>query len=427
MNIAKPTEKQLQWYDCELGVIIHYCMEIYNPDFKGHKTKEVRTELSPDKFNPTKLDVEQWVRSAWEMGAKYAVLVANHCTGFSLWPTKANDYSVASMAWKDGKGDIVQDFVDACKKYDIKPGLYYSTGCNGYYGFSETAQLDYMSDEYQAYVKVVEQQLTELWTEYGEMFEVWFDGGIVPHEKGGPRAAEFLEKYQPNAVCFQGPKGHKNNLRWVGTEAGIAPIDCWCTTNAGEAKYNGTVPDEQKGKGTPRGKYFYPAEADTPNRDCYKAFGSGWFWRAGEEHLVYSPETLLDFYIQTVGRNSNLLLGMAISTDGDFPDEDQLIGFGKLLKETFGSPIVHIDGTADSEITIDIPEGKVGKYLVIREDIREGQRIFGFTVSAGDKEILSAGSIGHKRIVPLEGLTGTITLKITDTEEGWSLRDIEIC
>ena len=116
----------------ELGVIIHFCVDIYNPDFKRVKNAGVREAISPEKITPKNLDVDQWLRSAKEMGAKYAILVANHCTGFSLWPTAENDYSVKSLKWKDGKGDVCRDFIEACKKYDIKPGFYYSPGRDRY-------------------------------------------------------------------------------------------------------------------------------------------------------------------------------------------------------------------------------------------------------------------------------------------------------
>ena len=134
--MSKPTQQQLKWADMEIGVIIHYLMDIYNPEYKAIKTVGVREHMPASIFAPTKLDTDQWIAAAKSAGAKYAVLVANHCTGFSLWPTRDNDYSIASSPWKDGKGDIVGDFVKSCEKYGLKPGLYYSTGCNGYYGIS---------------------------------------------------------------------------------------------------------------------------------------------------------------------------------------------------------------------------------------------------------------------------------------------------
>ena len=295
MYIAKPTKQQLLWHELELGVLIHYCLEIYRPELTGdwYKTDAVRTEIPPSSLHPARLEPEQWIRSAAKMGAKYAVLVTNHCTGFSLWNTAVNDFSIAHTDWRGGGGDICREFIDACKKYGMRPGFYYSTGCNGYYNINDNLQWDYKSAYYQQYVKNVEAQVTELWTEYGELFEIWFDGGIIPPEKGGPDLVPLLKKYQPNAITFQGPKDYAHNVRWVGTEAGLAPENCWATTNAGEARYDGTIPDEKAGVGDPDGKYWWPAETDTPNRS-QRAFGGGWAWKAGEEALVRSAEELLE-------------------------------------------------------------------------------------------------------------------------------------
>ena len=169
--MSKPTQQQLKWADMEIGVIIHYLMDIYNPEYKAIKTVGVREHMPASIFAPTKLDTDQWIAAAKSAGAKYAVLVANHCTGFSLWPTRDNDYSIASSPWKDGKGDIVGDFVKSCEKYGLKPGLYYSTGCNGYYGISDADPDTHPgTPRYDEYVKHVNAQLTELWTQYGDMF-----------------------------------------------------------------------------------------------------------------------------------------------------------------------------------------------------------------------------------------------------------------
>ena len=422
MHTAKPTPRQLEWHEAELGVIIHYCMEIYDPSVSALVTTDiVRTRLSPDKITPTDLDPEKWVRIAWETGAKYAVLVANHCTGFSLWPTSVNDYSTASLKWKDGKGDIVREFVDACKKYGLKPGLYYSTGRNGYYNISGDTERDYFTDEYQAYARIVERQLTELWTQYGELFEIWFDGGVVPHEEGGPDIVPLLRKHQPDALCFQGPKEHPHNLRWVGTEEGFAPEDCWAATNAGETNYDGTVPDEDAGVGDPDGKYYQPAETDTPNRSLY-AFGGGWFWAKDEEHFVRPPEELFDCYLRSVGHNSNLLLGMAISPDGDFKDEEQFRQFGRMIREAFGTPLAE----AENSLTLKIPDGARTKYLVLREDIREGQRIREYSVLLNGEEIHAGHSIGHKRILGLKDRSGEISVRVKTAADGWRIRDIAV-
>ena len=167
----------------------------------------------------------------------------------------------------------------------------------------------------------------------------------------------LLLKYQPNAICFQGPGDYPHNVRWVGNEDGLAPENCWATTNAGEARYDGTVNDEQSGTGDPDGKYYRPAETDMPNR-THEAFGGGWAWQPNEEHLRFSPEQLLDCYIRSVGHNSNLLLGMAIGTDGSFQDEEQFARFGALIRETFGSPAALVENPVPKagKVTVSLPE-----------------------------------------------------------------------
>ena len=426
---AKPTERQLAWHEAELGVLIHYCLEIYHPELSGdwYKTKLVRTALAPETINPKKLEPEQWVRAASEIGAKYAVLVAKHATGFALWDTKVNDFSIAHTSWHGG-GDVVREFVDACGKYGLKPGLYYCTGVNGYYGINDNERQDYKAPYYQQYREVVERQLEELLSQYGELFEIWFDGGVIPPEQGGPDVIGLLKKHQPNAVCFQGPREWPHNLRWVGNEDGLAPENCWATTNAGEARFDGTVPDEQAGAGDPDGKYYIPAETDMPNR-THEAFGGGWAWKAGEDHLIYTPEELLDCYIRSVGRNSNLLLGMSISTDGDFRDEAQFRAFGRLLRETFGSPLEEEKdpNLSESKYVLSLSEKRNVRYVVIREDITEGPHIRRFRIFADGKNIFESESVGHKRIVPFVGLSAKeIAFEIIESAGIAKLRDIAV-
>ncbi len=396
---AKPTARHLEWADMELGVIIHYLMDIYNPSCSRYKTDAVRSEMPASIFAPEGWDTDQWMRSAQKMGAKYAVLVANHCTGFSLWQTKVNDYSVASCGFKDGQGDIVREFVASCAKYGIRPGLYYSTGCNGYYNINDEWKHDYFADYYREYVRCVEAQVKELWSEYGDLFEIWFDGGIVPLDKGGPNLVPLLKEFQPDALCFQGPVGHPHNLRWVGNEDGLAPPDCFATPEGDE-----TV--------------WMPAETDMPNRD-HGAFGGGWAWKPGEADHVFPAEHLVDCYVRSVGRNSNLLLGMAIGCDGRFEDEEQFEKFGTLLARTFGegAKIAEVAGTGELVQTLTLEEAVAVKYIVLREDITEGHRVRGFRVLCDGEVVLEGKCIGHKRIVPLVK---------TCTEEGKMVKDVRV-
>ncbi len=429
--MAKPTKKQLQWAELELGVIIHYLMDIYDTTANA-KTTEVREKLPASVFAPQGWDTDQWMRSAAAMGAKYAILVANHCSGFSLWPTKVNDYSVVSCTYKDGQGDIVKEFIESCKKYGIKPGLYYSTGCNGYCGIcDEGMPPDYcQTEEYRRYVKeVVEPQVTELWSQYGELFEIWFDGGVIPPENGGPDLVPILKRYQPDAICFQGPREHPHNVRWVGNENGLAPTDCWGGTNAGEARYDGTIPDEQAGVGDPDGKYFWPAETDMANRDNRYAWGGGWGWVPNQSQYAFSTDHLIDCYLRSVGRNSNLLMGMAIGQNGLFEDEQQFINFGKRLEETFGekAKIASAVGTASltQELTLETPTDV--RYIVLRENMEEGHRIRAFRISCDGKTITEGQCVGHKRILPVDVCGGkSFRFEITEACGTPSLRDITL-
>ncbi len=420
--IAKPTDRHLAWAEEEVGILIHYLIGIYNYNKPcRYKTCEVRTQMPASTFAPKGWDTDQWMRAAASLGAGYAILVANHCDGFSLWDTSVNDYSSAHGA---KPGDVVKDFVASCKKYGLKPGLYYSVNCNGYYDINDEVQMDYHGKKYQDYLRCAEAQVEELWSRYGELFEIWFDGGVLPPEDGGMDLAAALKRLQPNAVCFQGPKDHPYNVRWVGNEDGLAPADCWSTTNAGEEPFTGAVVGEKDGAGTPDGRYFWPAETDTPNRGR----GGGWVWTPYGKKVVHTPEYLLDCYCRSVGRNSNLLLGMGINPDGLFEDEEQYERFGELLRTTFSDERTlakEEDLTGGAALSLG-GEHDVS-YIVLREDMRGGHLLRGFRVTADGREILTGKCVGHKRIIPTPGLRASrIAVEWTDALPGARLRDVTV-
>lgn len=413
---AVPTKQQLEWADAEIGVIIH-CLIGQDFDLGKRAT-----------FNPKNLDTDQWIRSAKALGANYAVLVDKHGTGFTNHPTKVNDYSVASWAWKDGKGDIVADFIASCKKYDIKPALYYHLNCNDYYGIQHPGPEERKTEKYKNYVGVVERQLRELWENYGELFEIWFDSGVIPPEENGPVIIPMLKELQPNAILFQGPAEMPNVIRWVGNEAGYAAENCWSTTLRGGA----TTDDESEealaacGEGNPNGAYWHPAETDVPNRKP-QASGLGWFWAPGESNLIFSPETLRDFYLHSVGRNANLLLGMTIADDGSFEDEAQFEQAGKLIKQCFENKLAGVENITGTEVTIPLPKGQEKKYLVIREEISRGHNIYGYRVLADEQEIALGQCIGHKRIIELKNcFAENIRFEVTKYDEVPRIRDIVV-
>lgn len=421
-----PTPKQEEWANMEMGVIIHHCMEVYHPDIPMSEWKSSPDRMPAESFAPTDENTDQWLEAAAKMGAKYAVFVANHVTGFSMWPTKENKYSMESSPFQNGKADIVRDFIASCKKYGIKPGLYYSTGCNGYYGINDSVVKDYKSPEYQEYVHMVERQLSEIWGNYGELFEIWFDGGVIPHELGGPDVVRLIQKYQPNAICFQGPKEHFQNLRWVGNERGLAPMDCWSTSNNNTCGFGGTEEDDVIGIGNPDGKYWIPAETDMGNRK-QEAFGGGWGWTENEEHLVYTPEELLERYITSVGRNSNLLMGMGISTRGHFEDTKQFEEFGRLVRELYQHPLATCRGTG-TEFTLNLDGEQNVRHLVLMEDIHYGERVRKFSVEVKEngqwKPFFAAHCIGHKRIIPINQPISAVRLTIEEAVDTPILKEI---
>ena len=177
-----PSKAQLKWADAEIGAMYHFDLQVFEPAYKWRENWNYHPDLSI--FNPKELDTDQWLLAAKAAGATYAVLVAKHCSGFSLWPTNAHPYSVKNTPWRNGQGDIVKDFIASCKKYGIKPGIYASASANAYFKVENPGLvISGNAEEQEKYKEVVKTQLTELWSQYGKLFEVWFDGGVLPPRK----------------------------------------------------------------------------------------------------------------------------------------------------------------------------------------------------------------------------------------------------
>lgn len=394
-----PTPEQVAWADAEMGVIIHLDMPVFEPSYSVLEQWDYTP--SPNIFNPARLDTDQWLDTAAKAGAKYAVMVAKHCSGFCLWPTNAHSYSVKSSPWRGGKGDIVGDFVKSCAKRHIKPGLYYSCGFNAFLNVNFPGIVRSGAPTEQAqYNAVILRQTEELWTNYGELFEIWFDGGVLPPGKGGPDLMPLLEQLQPGAVAFQGSEGSRSPLRWNGNERGVAPYPCWSTNDFITAE-NG-VHERKDLCGSSTGRLWCPAESDMPNRRP-QAFGCGWFWKEGEDHLLFPVDELFDCYCQSVGRNTNFLLGMAIDNRGLVPDADvaQFTAFGEKIRREFGTPLASVSGQGEHlEIRLEAP-ASVSKTALM-EDVHQGERILSYVLEAelgGSWRQLAAGScVGHKRI-----------------------------
>jgi alpha-L-fucosidase len=421
-----PTKAHLDWANAEIGVLIHFDMQVFKPDYEWRRDLGKHPDATD--FNPKQLDTDQWIKAAKAAGAKYAVLVAKHCSGFSLWPTKAHEYSVKNSPWKNGEGDLVKDFVASCKKYGLKPGIYASTTANGFLRVDNPGKvLSGDPDEQKRYNKIVETQLTELWTNYGPLFEIWFDGGVLSVEKGGFDILSLVKKYQPNAIAFQGPFGYENNIRWVGNEEGVAPYPCWSRADS-TTSASGVI--EIKGlNGNPNGLFWCPGESDFPLR-LNSTFQGGWFWHKDQDNKIRSLEELMDKYCKSVGRNTNMLLGIVIDDRGLVPDADvdRLREFGAEIEKSFSNLISKTSGTG-KELVLELNSSKQPSYIVIQEDITMGECVLKYRIlglSGNSWQLLSEGSsIGHKRIEKIkEGKFSAIKLIIDESNGNPQIKNL---
>lgn len=222
-----PTPQQLSWQHLELTAFLHFGINT----FTGREWGDGKED--PALFNPSNLDAEQWVRNLKEAGFKLVILTAKHHDGFCLWPTKTTQHSVASSPWKDGKGDVVKELRDACNKYDMKFGVYLSpwdrnASCYG---------------EGEAYNKFFIEQLTELLSNYGEVYEVWFDGANGEGPNGKKQQYDWKNIYntihtlQPKAVtAIMG-----DDVRWVGNERGLGRETEWSATVLTPSAYGSSL------------------------------------------------------------------------------------------------------------------------------------------------------------------------------------------
>jgi alpha-L-fucosidase len=420
-----PSTAQIRWADAEVGVLIHFDMPVFEPDYDFRKDWNYHPDLKI--FNPEQLNTDQWIEAAKSAGATYAILVAKHGSGFSLWPTSAHQYNISNTPWRNGKGDIVRDFIESCKKFGVRPGIYASTTANGYLKADNPGRVVSGNPEEQArYNDMVKMQLTELWSQYGPLFEVWFDGGVLPPDEGGFDVYSLLRKYQPDAIAFQGPFGFRNIIRWVGNEEGVAPYPCWATADS-TTSASGVV--EIRGlNGNPDGKFWCPGESDFPLRNN-SSFQGGWFWHKDQDDQIRPLDELVDRYCKSVGRNTNMLLGIVIDNRGLVPEADvkRLSEFGKKIGEVFSKPAGKTSGTG-KEYLIRFPRPTELNYAVISEDIARGEKVRKYELSGlqDDKwQIIDTGTcIGHKRIIALNRARFVnVKLRIIESQSKPSIKE----
>ena len=415
----KPTKGQLEFLSWEFGVFFHFGIRSFYP---GHVDWDGR-EMDAAAFNPTSLDCEQWLKTAKDAGAKYAILTTKHHDGFALWPSKYSKYSVAQAAWKNGKGDVVQEFVVACRKYGLKVGLYYSPAQWGSHAVKFKSGKEY--DDY--FIN----QITELLGNYGKIDYLWFDGcGSEGHEYDKKRITDKIFELQPEIQTFCDPEWTPC-VRWVGNEDGYAAlnnplvVDKW---NFSE-KTSGDVDLSQA--------MCLPAECDCKIR-------STWFYDNNEDTLK-SLDELFGMYEASVGRGSNFLINVGPDNRGLLPEADsrRLLELGEKIRETYGKPIelgelVREEDSysvtrADFEKLLkDAGKAELINRVEIREDITQGQAVKAFKVYVHlpyyrHVRILSyiGATIGNRIICPIPAVRATkITVEITDSDGEHKLQSI---
>lgn len=416
-----PNKQQLVWQEAELGVVFHYDLHVF--DGKKYNQSENRITPIPDYqiFNPEQLNTDQWIKAAKAAGAKFAILTATHETGFALYQSDVNPYCLKAVEWRNGKGDVIKDFVESCRKYGLKPGIYVGIRWNSFFGvhdFKVNGEGEFQEKRQEYYRKMCEGMVTELCTRYGDLFEIWFDGGADHPDNGAPDVLPIVKKYQPNCLFY-----HNLQLaeaRWGGSESGTVPYPCWATFPNPYSHGGDTQAElmELLKYGDPNGEYWMPAMSDAPLRG-YNGRHE-WFWEPGDDAHIFPVKNLVNMYINSVGHNSTLIVGLTPDARGLLPDADvqRLKEWGEAIKSRFSNPLGSAKGEG-KEIQIHLPKKEKVNQLVIQENIKNGERIRKYEVQArinGKWEKVCEGQVvGNKRIQQFEPVTtNRIRLLIPD-------------
>jgi alpha-L-fucosidase len=420
-----PSAQQLAWHELEFYGFLHFTVNTFTDKEWGFGDEQESV------FNPTAFDADQIVGAAKAVGMKGLILTAKHHDGFCLWPSKFTEHSVKNSPWKNGKGDVVKEIADACGKGGLKFGVYLSPW--------DRNHKDYGKPEYITYYR---NQLRELLTNYGPIFEVWYDGanggtGYYGGERGKrnidaktyydwPNTTKIVRELQGGACMFSdaGP-----DVRWVGNEQGTAGDPCWSTLNR-DNYAPGLADARQLNCGDRPGTHWLPAECDVSIRP-------GWFYHAGQDAKVRTPQNLVDLYFASVGRGASLLLNLPPDRRGLIHENDvkSLVEFRRLLDATFAKDLAQgakaaadnvrgkdrrfaaanvLDGKRDTywatddavtaaELVLDLGKPATFNIVRIREHLPLGQRVEEFALDQFKDgqwlEFAKGTSIGNCRLV----------------------------
>jgi alpha-L-fucosidase len=454
-----PTQGQLNWQETGMYCIIHWGPDTYTDKEWGYGDED------PKLVNPSQFSAMQIVGAAKAGGFKGVVVVAKHHDGFCLWPTKTTEHNISKSPYKNGKGDILREYREACDKLGMKMGVYCSP-------WDRNSPL-YGKPEY--VTQVYREQLKELYSNYGPLFISWHDGANGGDGYyGGAKEVRTIDRstyygwdetwgitrrMQPNAAIF-GDVGP--DVRWVGNEKGIAGETSWATytphaPDEGKKPGNGYVKDYEGTEGHRDGKYWMPAECDVSLRP-------GWFYHKRQDDSVKTPQVLLNLYYQSVGRGAALDLGLSPDRTGQLYQNDvrSLKEFGDILKKTFAVNLAKgatltasntrgankvkfgaanlLDNNrysywaTDDKITtpqlvVNLHQPKTFNVIRLRENIKLGQRIEEVAIDAWQngkwEEVAKATSIGGNRLIRLQNdvSASKVRLRITKSRVCIALSD----
>ena len=430
-----PSLRQKHWFENNFYGFVHFGVNTFTDREWGLGNED------PGIFNPTKLDCDQWVNAARSAGMSALILTAKHHDGFCLWPSRYTEHSVKNSPYKGGKGDIVRELSDACRRGGIGFGVYLSPWDRNSALYGTDAYNDYYVD-----------QLTELLTGYGDIFMVWFDGACGEGPNGKKQIYDFdryistVRKYQPDACIFndRGP-----DVRWIGNESGIARFEEWAVVPSELTSFadvqTGKMPLHSKGAldymyntqpslgglaelMRSKGLCFVPAETDMSIRN-------GWFYHANEE--PHSFERLKNTYLTSVCGNSALNLNIPPNREGLFDEKDvkRLAELGNWIKKAFGCEINCTVDEKKSEngalYTLGLPQTEDIGYIELREDLDYGQRIQSLTVGWKDdsgvwRDEIFATTVGNKRAVYIGHRTDALRVNITFARAMPHMRSVKV-
>ena len=398
-----PTPQQLEWQQMEFTAFLHFGMNTFTGNEWGNGKD------SPELFNPSELDCEQWVKALKDGGFKMALITAKHHDGFCLWPTATTEYSVKNSPWKDGKGDVVRELREACDKYGMKFGVYLSPWDRNAECYGDSP----------AYNKFFIEQLTELLSNYGEVHEVWFDGACGEGPNGKKQVYDWtailakIRELQPKAVtAIMG-----DDVRWVGNEGGMGRDTEWSATVMAPGSYTHKnaametlgINNMSKDLGSreliakAQDAYWYPSEVDVSIRP-------GWFYHAEQDERVRSLANLVNIYYRSVGCNSVLLLNIPPDRRGLIHEIDvqRIKELSDYIAKTFAENQVAEGGKlwqakAGESKEYDVNKGALVNTFLIQEDIAQGQRVEDFLVEVYNNGVwqyaADGTTIGYKRLL----------------------------